>query len=328
MRRRVMMFVMVLMLLLPLTALTASADAGLKQTLYVKVEGATSDCYLSVLTAEEEWYPVISPETEEERRSYFEDTFIDEYWANRWDAGNEISYEQAAAAFKKSDEYQKVDQLYGKFSGYRDPDGYHFLGHVKIIDPGESVEIYSPPSDYKLLLYFPDSDTISSTEKLTLPNLLTKTTVKVENDAVVTAYYSAARLTGSPDMMLFFISLFITVVVEILIALCFLFTKGKQILVVLLTNVASLILLNIMLSIINPPVYGSLFSFPYALFEIGVVIAEAAVYLYFFPKFSKGKPTPKWRIITYAVVANLATYAIAAFIPDYYPISLLLYALI
>lgn len=321
-----MMLVMVLMLLLPLTSLTASADAGPKQVLNVKVEGASSSCCLSVLTADEEWFIMMSPETEEERRRIFEDMFIGAYLDDQWDAENEISYEKAAADFKKSDKYQKVDRLYRTFSEYRDPDGYHFLGHVEIIDPGESVEIYNPPADYKLLLYFPASDTISSTGRLTAPNLVTNMTVKVEDDAVVTAYYSAARSTDAFSMILFLSSLFITVVVEILIALCFLFTKGKQILVVLITNVASLILLNMMLTIINPPVYGALFSFPYALFEIGVVIAEAAVYLYFFPKYSKGKPTPKWRIITYAVVANLATYAIAAFIPDYYPITFLLFA--
>ena len=305
MKRRSLSFIAILFLILPLTVLTASADAGLKQILTVKVEGVTSPCYFTILRSAEQYEYDRPYEGDEDRK----DRFI--FDVNDIEEGG------------KTPDPSDMDTAYRRFKEYRDPDGYLFICQGAYLAEDGSFETYSVPYHYKVLMYCPASDTLSVSGKLAAPNLFTEASIKADHDKIVSASYSAvSRLL---DSLTGFIqplnSMIVTIIIELLIALCFLFTKGKQIRTVILVNLVSITLLNMSLLIFNPPVYGSLFSFPYALFEIIVTAAEAAAYLYFLPKYSKGKPAPKWRIITYAVVANLATYAFAALVPGYYMLA-------
>ncbi len=306
MKRRWISIVLVLLFILPTAVLTASADAGLKRVLNVTIKGGDSGCYLTFFTASKNWSMHKAFDTDAERKEIFE---------NALDASLSNVYQDNAKSLAK----QHADLAYRRFKEYQDPDGYIFSGYGEFLNSDGTIIVYEPPEDFKILLYYPESDTVSSSGKLSPIQLHTGVTVKVENDQITSAYCNA--VSSQPDLIDFIMmlnSLIVTIIVELLIALCFLFTKGKQILTVVLVNLVTLPVLNLFLAIINPPIYGSLFSFPYVLFEIAVIIVETLLYLHFLPKYSKGASTPKWRIITYAIVANLVTYAIAAFVPSYY----------
>lgn len=304
--KKMLSLLVAFLFILPTAVLTASADAGLKRVLNVTVEGGESGCYLTFFTASKNWSMHKAFDTDAERKEIFD---------NALDASLSNVYQDNAKSFAK----QYADQAYRRFKEYQDPDGYVFSGYGDYLNSDGTIVVYEPPEDFKILLYYPESDTVSASGKLSPFQLKTDFTVKVEDDRITSAYRSAiSSPPNTIDVIMMFVSLIVTIIVELLIALCFLFTKGKQILTVVLVNLVTLPVLNLFLAIINPPIYGSLFSFPYVLFEIAVIIAETLLYLHFLPKYSKGSPAPKRRIITYAIVANLVTYAIAAFVPSYY----------
>lgn len=299
MKRRLTAFIMVFLLVCAVAVVPASADSGPRQHATFKLEGLTEPCYLMLLSKERDWVPLFSgDETKEERRAAFDNAL-------------ELSYHTAKGA--------EEDRAFEALDAYRDTDDYYFFGYAGYFAQEGSYDLYQPPVDVKVLLYFPQSDTLTVSEPVHLGNLENTVHVRVQGDKITSVSFQAFSLGSDPlSGFIWFNSLLVTLIVELLIALCFRFYRKKQIRTILLTNLLSQPLMTVLVLMINPPVYGSLFSFPYALFEIAVTVAEAAVYLRFLPKYEEKRTIRKWEIILYAVIANLATYAIAAFLPQYY----------
>ena len=287
--KKMISIVLVLMAICAVATVTVSADSGPKPELVFSLTPAEGDYYAALLYDKDE-----SP-----------------YVYVIGDFGT-TSY------MKKNEK-----EMYEKLNAYEDADGYNIAEEVWYVqDSVKEGYVYNPPAKYKLLVYFPDSDRYSVIESNGHYAIFMRYTVTVSADGEIdmVGHTSAAVIDNSPaqnlDLAVFtFISLIVTILVELLIGLCFRFTKGRQILTIILVNVITLPLMTGLIYTINPPVYGTIFSFPYAFFEIGVAVVEAAVYCLLLPKFAKGRKTPRWLVALYAVVANLATYAIAAFVP-------------
>ena len=99
------------------------------------------------------------------------------------------------------------------------------------------------------------------------------------------------------------IRLVVTLAIEMLIALVFRFDK-KSMLIILITNVLTQLLLNVLMSI-NYTKMGinfMMFGF-YFVFEIVIFLIEAGIYY----KFCKGKYSKKWFIL-YALLANALSF--------------------
>ena len=115
----------------------------------------------------------------------------------------------------------------------------------------------------------------------------------------------------------FLVCLAFNLVVEILIGLLFGYRKWKHILTIAVTNIITLILLTVSTILINPPVYDSVLSFPFAFFEIAVAAVEGAVHAIAFRHFNKSEKYSPWLAVLYAFVANAITYVVGS---QFYPI--------
>ena len=96
----------------------------------------------------------------------------------------------------------------------------------------------------------------------------------------------------------------VTILIELLIALCFQIKKKRELKIIVLTNIATQILLNFMLQMLSV-YYISVFAFLcYTLLEIAVIYIEAKIYQKYMKDHSKGE------LIGYATVANILSLLI------------------
>lgn len=296
--KKIISIVFVLLMICAVTTLTVSADAGPTPQLVFELTPAESDYYAALLYDKDE-YPYV-----------------------------QFSGGFATNVYMMQDE----QEMYEKLNAYEDADGYALADEIWYVqNTVKNGEVFSPPAKYKLLVYSPDNDRYSVFESDGRYAIYMRYTVTLSADGEIdmVGYAAAAAMVddymqGLEIVLFTVISLIVTILVELLIGLCFRFTKGRQILTIIVMNIITLPLMTGLIYIINPPVYGTIFSFPYAFFEIGVTVIEAVVYCILLPHYAKeGRKTPMWLVAVYTVIANLATYAIAAFVP-YLPAMILM----
>jgi hypothetical protein len=98
----------------------------------------------------------------------------------------------------------------------------------------------------------------------------------------------------------------LTIATELLIALFFMFRSKKQLVLILVINMVTQIGLNVALNLINYYSGSMMFVFAYFLLEMLVFLIEAILYTVFLRKLNE-VIIPKWKTITYALVANAAS---------------------
>ena len=76
----------------------------------------------------------------------------------------------------------------------------------------------------------------------------------------------------------------------------------------------TLALLTVSTILINPLRYNGLLSFPFAFFEIAVAAVEGTVYAIAFKRYEYRETYRPWLAVLYAVIANLITYVIGAYL--------------
>ena len=225
--------------------LTVSADMGPKPSVTVTVEGADGRDFYGTLLSE------------------------------RDSTGPQSAYdpERHGPSYQYSEGYGD-EEIFRKFIEYEDPDGYYFL---QICWPCEGTGTfawtYYPPQRFKILLYFPDTGEFVSSGIL--------------EDYAFDSYFTAA-LSGeglsvrtSYDYRWELISLgariLLTIAAELLLALLFRF-RGKALFTVVWVNIATQVLLNAGLNLID--YYGGYmaFLFFYVLLEIAVFVLEGILF--------------------------------------------------
>lgn len=270
----------------------AAADIGPKPSVVVQFEGLSGETYYVTLLSKSDSTGPYSADTPHEHISMDEGDLP--VWQKFWD--------------------------------YADSDGYYFINFLlKANDTDKFVWGYYPPSDFKILIYLPRTDTFISSAPLkryafdsyyTASVDMSEITLEAVND------YSFQTEKGNdiwPHLLSFAARLVGTLAIEILLALAFGFTSKKQLKVLFFANLATQVLLNAALSVI---IYfdGLLtFSFYYILFEIIVTAAEALIYAKFLPPDSKKPQSRVWFIILYAVAANLLSFAVGTFLAYFSP---------
>ncbi len=198
---------------------------------------------------------------------------------------------------------EKDAALWKCFSEYRDTDGFLFLGDFgECTETNQFIWAYYPPEVFKILIYFPGTDTFVVTEQIFEQYAFDSYfEVEFHADGALTAERTYA---AGWQFMAFLARLALTVGVELLIARLLGFRR-RQLLLILGVNILTQLLLNLVLMRGYEPVIFWYFA-TYWVLEFFIALLEGTVYLFLLPKL--GELQEKSLPMFYALVANLASF--------------------
>lgn len=290
--RQTGLILLLLMALLPLLPVTASADFGPKPSVVVEVEGMEGQVYyVTLLSQDESTGPWSKQETAEIGYDYYGEP-----------------------------EESELD-IWNAFNDYQDPDGFYFLGHFS--DCSESHEYawtYYPPWTFKMLVYFPENNRFAVTdeiyERYAFDSYYTVNGTDAEETGLLPPLRKTYDLGG--EAASFFARLVVTLAAEMALALAFGFWAKKQLKVIFAANLATQVILNLLLNFINFKYGFYLFVFNYIWMEGVVCLIEGGVYVKTLEKYA-ANPQRKVRPWLYAVTANLASIVLGLLVAQWLP---------
>lgn len=286
MKHKVFAFIMCLMLVMAMT-IPASADIGPKPSVQIEFTGMEGQTYYGTLLS---MYESTGP-------------------ASVWDGNPEHA------------DYQPGEEGYDiwlKFVEYQDADGYYFLQWWW--DCSETNQLnwtYYPPTPFKILLYFPETDTFYVSpvyERYAFDSYFTVDMSDLDADPMVA--------NKSYDYTWEIISLaariILTIALELAIALLFGYREKKILGFLAIVNAVTQVGLNVALNIINYNSGSMIFTFNYVLLEILVFAIEAIAYAVLLKKLS-GKEQKPVKAVGYALVANAASFGFGLWLAHVIP---------
>ena len=215
--------------------------------------------------------------------------------------------------------------IWNRLVAYEDPDGMVFAGNVqKLTGDGAYVWGYYPPSEVRVLIYFPDTDSFVESSEI-LEQYAFDSYYQMDfndlpenwNDAV-----AAIPVTRKYNLLwqitAFLLRLAVTVAVECLLAVLFGFKGKRQMLLVLAVNCATQLAMNLL--ILDESV--GLFVFyvlQYALIEVGVILAEGLVYCLALPKLATPEQNRNVHPIAFAFFGNVASFSLGFLLSNWFP---------
>jgi len=205
-------------------------------------------------------------------------------------------------------------EIWKKFVDYRDEDGYYFLQYFR--DCTETSEFrwtYHPPQKFKILIYFPESDSFATSDvyeryafasyyKVDARNMELKPFSTFEKLKAVKNY------NFTKEIISLFFRIIGTIAIEVFFAMLFGYRVKKQLRIILITNIATQTILNIILNTVNYYYGGLAFLLSYILAEIIVFIIEAVVYANLLTRDGIGKLSKKGYAVLYALIANAVSF--------------------
>lgn len=286
MKRKLSQLIIVFLCMVMLFPIGVNADTGPKPSVRIKFENMGDElCYGTLLAKEESTGP-----------------------ASAWDGKEENIY----LSFVDRD-------IWEAFVNYEDSDGYYFLQWAWIVnDTKELAWTYYPPNEFKVLLYYPETNTFVVSDVCKRYAFDTYYTVDMDGIEIGSIKYddnlsSNQRLEAfksyefKNEVKALGCRMLITVVVEVLIGLLFKF-RNKELLYILFINVITQIILNVLLNIYT----GFGYYFVYLSLELLVFVIEAIFYCLMFKK-------KKWHCVLYSVVANVSSFVIGLYLANLFP---------
>lgn len=286
MKRKLSQLIIVFLCMVMLFPIGVNADTGPKPSVRIKFENMGDElCYGTLLAKEESTGPArVWNGSEEDINLNFVDRDI-------WEA----------------------------FVNYEDSDGYYFLQWAWLVsDTKELSWTYYPPNEFKVLLYYPETNTFMVSGVCKRYAFDTYYTVDMDGIEIGSIKYdenlsSNQRLDMHKsyefknEVKALVCRILITVVVEVLIGLLFKF-RNKELLYILFINVITQIILNVLLNIYT----GFGYYFVYLSLELLVFAIEAIFYCLMFKK-------KKGYCVFYALVANIVSFVIGLYLANLFP---------
>lgn len=286
MKRKLSQLIIVFLCMVMLFPIGVSGDTGPKPSVRIKFENMGDElCYGTLLAKEESTGPArVWNGSEEDINLNFVDRDI-------WEA----------------------------FVNYEDSDGYYFLQWAWLVsDTKELSWTYYPPNEFKVLLYYPETNTFMVSGVCKRYAFDTYYTVDMDGIEIGSIKYdenlsSNQRLDMHKsyefknEVKALVCRMIITVIVEILIGLLFKF-RNTELLYILLINVITQIILNVLLNIYT----GFGYYFVYLSLELLVFAIEAIFYCLMFKK-------KKGYCVFYALVANIVSFVIGLYLANLFP---------
>ena len=233
------------------------------------------------------------------------------------------SYEQDSDRWEEGAENYDI---FKKFLSYKDSDGYYFLQFFEKCSNNSSFKWgYYPPYDFKILLYFPDSDTFAVSsqayERYAFDSYYkvdcSKLAISVSKEPI--AITAERSYDYSREVLSLAARIIITILTELATALIFKYRARPYIKVIAITNIITQTVLNILLNIVNYKSGPWAVVISYVFLEILVFAIEAVVYTALFSGWEKDKAMYKGHPVLYAFAANTASFVVGRRLANFIP---------
>ena len=229
------------------------------------------------------------------------------------DVGGDCVYDPAAGNKDVGD----APEVWQKFVDYKDTDGFYFLQSYRKLGADGTFQggYYPPPKEFKILMYFPDDGSFAvspeSYRQYAFHSYYTVDASVLNKSPVPSGAVIRARQSYNyaGEIWSFLARTAITIAVELLIALPFGYRTKQQLGFLALVNVATQLILNILLNLVNYSQGGLMYLLVYILLELFVLSLEAVIYSHSMTLVKYAKPGQTLHPILYAFVANVASYA-------------------
>ncbi|MBQ8504509.1 MAG: hypothetical protein IJ491_09590 [Clostridia bacterium] len=284
----------------------ASADTGPKPSVNITFHNMGSEkCYATLLSDSDSSGPARA-------------------W-NGKEAPDYYVWEGDGVEYNEDDSLHK--DIWQKMADYTDSDGYYFLQRIWRVDETKELKwTYYPPDTFKLLLYYPKTDTFVSSGIYESYAFDSYFTVNMEGITIAEVNHpqeNSTPLCGtvtaeeSYDYKWEAISLLarilITILLETGIALLFSYKTKKELTIIGIVNIVTQIILNVALNIINYQDGYMAFTAYYIFLEIVVFALEAAIYC------ARLKSKKKSRNILYALTSNAISFGVGLWLAHIIP---------
>ncbi len=219
------------------------------------------------------------------------------------------------------------------FVEYEDADGYYFLQEGWLCsDTLELAWTYYPPSPFKVLLYFPETDTFAVSgvfERYAFDSYYTVDLSGLDPEAggLLHVGVQADPVTLLPleqdydytkEILSLLARILTTLALELAVAYAFGLLKKGITSKLIAVNALTQVLLNLLLNVVNYNKGAYAFVAYYILLELGVILLEGALYARWTRRHTEHGVTPR-KAWCYAVVANACSFGcgmlVAYFIP-------------
>ena len=285
MSMKILSFLFCFFLLTILLPITIYADMGPKPSVVIDFEGFEGEKYYVTLLSEED---------------------------------STGPYSSNAKIYDNQEDNKDVEynDPWQKFSSYKDKDGYYFLNYLDdCSDNSRFAWTYYPPSKFKVLLYFPEYDKFLVSEQIYERYAFDSYFYVDAKDKDIQSISSGSNIIKAVknydftfELITLFARIVLTIIIEIVVALCFGLTTKKQLFIIAVTNIFTQTILNVLLNIINY-YYGSFaFIFNYIWMEAIVIMIEVITYSIFLNKYRNLKSIKKRTVIIYALLANIISF--------------------
>ncbi|MBD5131509.1 MAG: hypothetical protein HDT28_02795 [Clostridiales bacterium] len=199
------------------------------------------------------------------------------------------------------------------FVGYEDEDGYFYLQwHWRVDESKELAWTYYPPSPFKILLYYPDTDSFQVSGVIEKYAFHSYYSVDMSNglDEVEQTLPVEVNYQYGKEIAWLIVRIILTILIELGIAWMFKLRSKKEILTILGVNTVTQIALNIALNVLN--FYNGLWALIwYIPLELGVFIVESVVYCLTLRKMRQPEYSNGYCVL-YTFCANVISFAVGA----------------
>ena len=303
--KKIVLFILCVVIIIVGFPMTAKADMGPKPSVTIRFENMGDElCYGTLLSKNESAGS-----------------------ASAWDGNDDH------ARYRNDENYPygmfNYD-IWKAFVEYEDIDGYYFLQQGWLVSETKEISwTYYPPSNFKILLYYPETQTFIVSdiyEKYAFDSYFTVnmeginiSSVEHDEDINTNVHIKAYRSYEYGWEILSLIArIVITILIEMLIALMFGYWHKKQLLLLIAVNGGTQIILNILLNIINYKSGLLAFFIFYIMLEILVFVIEAIIFFCLLGRISD-KKRAKWLAIPYALVSNFVSFIAGIMVVQWLP---------
>lgn len=213
--------------------------------------------------------------------------------------------------------YSNLDMdIWRAFVDYQDSDGYYFLQSADLCSDTKRLSSgYYPPDPFKILLYYPETDTFLVSGIYECYAFDSYFSVDMKGidinspEVQETILIAQNNYDYTGEIIALICRVIITVVLEIGIACIFGFRQKRLLLLITGINVVTQVILNVMLNVIRYNSGYGLITYIglYIPGETVVFIIEIILCAILFNRVSETK-IPAWKPIVYALVANTVTF--------------------
>lgn len=216
--------------------------------------------------------------------------------------------------------------IWNRLVAYEDPDGMVFAGNVqKLTGDGAYEWSYYPPSEFRVLIYFPDTDSFVESSEILEQYAFDSyyradfDEISVGGNGAVATIPVIRRYNLMWQITAFLLRLAVTVVIESLLAVCFGFAGKRQLWLIFGVNCATQLAMNLLMLTQGAIGIFAFYVIQYALAELAVILVEGLVYYLALQKLADPYYAEGKHPIVYAVVGNLASFILGYCLSNWFP---------